>query len=195
MQLALLALWCAWCLSILPPQPAPSSWLFLLVSLLLVSSVYRLDPSPSAHNSPGAAANSSSSSVSSPASSLVVPAHLGNAANQPHAAADTASVTPLSCAWSCLQQVQELVLHGVCIDSPLYAATLDCQRLTALHVGGLDLQQDVRAVAGFGDVLGLNSLRVLHVEQHFNLGVNSAAALMPELRHLKLTHAGSCRWV
>jgi hypothetical protein len=99
----------------------------------------------------------------------------------------------VQCSWNRLHLLQELVLHNICLDSPLFAATLPCQQLTALHVGGLDLQQDVRTVTGFvpaGDV-GLHSLRELQVERHFSLGPNSAAVLMPGLTSLKVTHTGS----
>jgi hypothetical protein len=89
------------------------------------------------------------------------------------------------------------LLHSICLDSPLFAATTSCRQLTSLLVGGLDLQQDVRAVTGYvpTEDVALGSLRVLRVEQHFNLGPNSAAVLLPELRSLGITHAGSYRWV
>jgi hypothetical protein len=74
-------------------------------------------------------------------------------------------------------------------------ATLECQQLTALHVGGLDLQQDMRTVTGLVPSAGmaLPSLRALQVDHHFDLGPNMAAVLFPELRSLKITHAGSSR--
>jgi hypothetical protein len=88
------------------------------------------------------------------------------------------------------------VLHGICLDSVLFAATLECQQLTALQVGGLDLQ-DVRAMTGGLPTAnagrGLHSLRVLHVQQHWNLGPSSAALLMPQLQSLTLVHAGTSR--
>jgi hypothetical protein len=122
---------------------------------------------------------------------MAVPAHTGSTASHP---AGTPAV--LDCAWSCFQQVQELVLHGICLDSPLMVATLECQQLTALHVGGLELQQDVRTVTGLVPSAGmtLSSLRALQVDQHFDLGPNMAAALFPELSSLKVTHAGSSRY-
>lgn len=118
----------------------------------------------------------------------MVPAHTASAAEDP-----AAPPALLSCAWSCLQHLQELVLHSISLDSPLFAATLSCQQLTSLHVGGLDLQQDVRAVTGFvpTEDAALGSLRVLVVDHHFDLGPNLAAVLLPELRTLKITHAGS----
>lgn len=119
-----------------------------------------------------------------------MPAHTAAAARHTASPADV-----LQCTWSQLQHVQELVLHNICLDSPLFAATVECQQLTALHVGGLDLQQDVRSVTGLvatGDV-ALRQLKVLEVDQHFNLGPNSAAVLMPRLKSLKITHAGNNR--
>lgn len=94
--------------------------------------------------------------------------------------------------------MQELILDGICLDSTLMAATLDCQQLTALRVGALDLRQDVRAVAVAGSAAGFRGLlrlRVLQVDQHFSLGCNDAAVLMPALESMKVTHAGSRRWV
>lgn len=86
-------------------------------------------------------------------------------------------------------------MHGICLDSCVFAATLACQQLTALFVGGLDLQHDVHAALGFAPTSsdGLCRLRVLQAEQHFNLGPHSAAALFPALTSLRVMHAGPSR--
>lgn len=139
----------------------------------------------------GHSSGSGSGSHGAGTAGLIVPAHTASTASHP---ASTPAV--LDCAWSCFQQVHELVLHGICLDSPLMVATLECQQLTALHVGGLDLQQDVRTVTGLVPSAGmaLSSLRALQVDQHLDLGPNMAAVLFPELRSLKVTHAGTSRY-
>lgn len=94
--------------------------------------------------------------------------------------------------------LQELVLHGICLDSAVFAATVvGCQQLTALHVGGIDLQQDVQMAMSSltSSSLGLGRLRVLQADRYFSLGPHSAAVLFPVLTSLELTHAGSCRYV
>jgi hypothetical protein len=89
------------------------------------------------------------------------------------------------------------VLHGICLDSNVFAASLACQQLTSLFVGGLDLQHDAHAASGFvlAGSEGLCRLKMLQVEQHFDLGSHSAAALFPALTSLKVTHAGPYKWV
>lgn len=137
--------------------------------------------------------SSTSSGHGSQHPGLIIPAHSGSAAA--HAAGASGA---LECGWSCLRSVQELILDGICLDSTLMAATLDCQQLTALRVGALELRQDVRAVAVAGNgagFRGLQRLRVLQVDQHFSLGCNDAAVLMPALESLQVTHAGGRRWV